>query len=124
MLQAMSENQPPPAGWYPEANGQRFWDGQQWTDHRAPLATANAMKSTGIAYLLLLLLGGFAAHQFYLRNYGVAVSQLLLWWLGWATTFFILGFFMIAAVAIWWIVDLITLPAQTATVNRTIQGAR
>lgn len=28
-----------PAGWYPDpsgAPGQRYWDGQQWTDHAAP----------------------------------------------------------------------------------------
>ena len=26
-----------PAGWYPDGNGgQRYWDGQQWTDHTSP----------------------------------------------------------------------------------------
>lgn len=32
----------PAAGWYPDpeyAGQQRYWDGQQWTDHRAPMAT-------------------------------------------------------------------------------------
>jgi hypothetical protein len=29
----------PPAGWYPDAHGQnRYWDGQQWTEHLAPPA--------------------------------------------------------------------------------------
>ncbi len=29
----------PPAGWYPEGvNGQRYWDGAAWTEHRAPAA--------------------------------------------------------------------------------------
>lgn len=31
----------PAAGWYPDpedATQQRYWDGQQWTEHRAPLA--------------------------------------------------------------------------------------
>lgn len=31
----------PAAGWYPDpedASQQRYWDGQQWTDHRAPAA--------------------------------------------------------------------------------------
>lgn len=28
----------PPAGWYPSPDGQggRYWDGQAWTEHRAP----------------------------------------------------------------------------------------
>lgn len=31
----------PPPGWYPDngGTGQRFWDGQQWTDHVAPGGT-------------------------------------------------------------------------------------
>jgi hypothetical protein len=27
-----------PAGWYPQGDVQRFWDGAAWTDHTAPLA--------------------------------------------------------------------------------------
>lgn len=33
----------PAAGWYPDpehAGQQRYWDGQQWTEHRAPMADA------------------------------------------------------------------------------------
>lgn len=26
----------PPAGWYPEGHGLRYWDGAAWTEHRAP----------------------------------------------------------------------------------------
>jgi hypothetical protein len=26
----------PAAGWYPQGAGQRYWDGQQWTQHTAP----------------------------------------------------------------------------------------
>lgn len=36
---------PPPAGWYPDpeqAGQQRYWDGQQWTEHRAPVAAQGA----------------------------------------------------------------------------------
>lgn len=29
---------PPPPGWYPDPpGGQRYWDGNQWTDQRAPM---------------------------------------------------------------------------------------
>lgn len=32
-----------PAGWYDDGRGQRrYWDGTQWTEHTAPLATAGA----------------------------------------------------------------------------------
>ena len=30
----MSNTTPP--GWYPHGDGQRYWDGQQWTEHTAP----------------------------------------------------------------------------------------
>ncbi|TPG12891.1 Ltp family lipoprotein [Pedococcus bigeumensis] len=33
-----------PAGWYPQNDGQqRYWDGQQWTEHFAPGATEAAL---------------------------------------------------------------------------------
>ncbi len=35
-----------PAGWYDDGSGrQRWWDGQQWTDHYAPDAAASAPSS-------------------------------------------------------------------------------
>jgi hypothetical protein len=35
-------NATPPPGWYPDnvGTGQRYWDGQQWTEHTAPTAVA------------------------------------------------------------------------------------
>lgn len=117
----MSETTLPPAGWYPEGNGQRFWDGQQWTDNRAPLAPAAPItppRSVGAAYAFLLLLGGFGAHKFYLGQPGLAIAQIALWWGGWLLTAVFIGFLGIAAVAIWWFVDLVTLPSQVEAVNR------
>jgi hypothetical protein len=32
----VSEATPPPAGWYPNMGGQRYWDGTQWTDQFRP----------------------------------------------------------------------------------------
>jgi len=37
-----------PAGWYPQPDGQqRYWDGQQWTEHFAPGVTPET--STGVS---------------------------------------------------------------------------
>lgn len=38
----------PPANWYPDPEvpgQQRYWDGAQWTDHRAPLETAQPQQA-------------------------------------------------------------------------------
>jgi TM2 domain-containing membrane protein YozV len=32
----MTDQPSPPAGWYPHDGGQRYWDGQAWTEHTAP----------------------------------------------------------------------------------------
>lgn len=121
----MSDASLPPAGWYPEANGQRFWDGEKWTEHRAPYqAPQLPFKNVGIAYLFFLLLGGFGAHQFYLRNYGAAITQLSLYWVGILTLFFYIGAALLLAVLIWWLIDLFTLPSQVQFENRRLAEGR
>lgn len=46
---------PTPAGWYPDpdgSGGQRYWDGNSWTDHRAPAADPPADEgSTAVVQL-------------------------------------------------------------------------
>lgn len=71
----MTEQQPPP-GWYPQGSEQRYWDGQQWTDQRAPLAPSAPVTyaqppqkkshlgrniALGIVLLLVLIVGGCLA---------------------------------------------------------------
>jgi uncharacterized Tic20 family protein len=34
----MQDTPQTPAGWYPQGNQQRYWDGQQWTEHFAAAA--------------------------------------------------------------------------------------
>jgi hypothetical protein len=35
-------------GWYPQEDGQqRYWDGQQWTEHVAPVATLEPTQNAG-----------------------------------------------------------------------------
>ena len=61
MTQATPPPPPPttiPAGWYPQGDVQRYWDGAQWTEHTAPLATAPAATTAGAGQLLMQ----FASH--------------------------------------------------------------
>lgn len=130
-LQPVSPRVPgtPPPGWYVDGSGfQRWWDGAQWGVY-APAATAApgpAVKEVGIAYLLALLLGAFGAHHFYLGNVGRGITFILLWWIGWLTLFLVIGGLLLAAAAIWFIVDLCTLPGQvrTANANRLLYSGR
>lgn len=89
---------------------------------RAVLASARAQmmydankKSAGAAYLLLLFLGWFGAHRFYLGCTGTAVVQLLLGLLGWLPLF--LGWL---ALGIWLIVDLFLIPGIVRDKNMSI----
>lgn len=70
----------------------------------------NDAKSPVIAYLLLLFLGGFGAHRFYLGKTGTAVAMLLLWIFGWLTFVLGIGLIALAAVGIWAFVDLFLVP--------------
>lgn len=109
----MTTNTNPPAGWYPNQYGQQqWWDGYQWGQVNIP------RKSAGVAYVLLIFLGGFAAHRFYLRRYPSAIIMLLAWWGGWALTSVFIGWFLLAAVVIWWIVDLFLIPDMARNTRR------
>lgn len=83
---------------------------------------ANEAKSAGVAYLLLVFLGGFGAHRFYLGAIGTAVAMLLLFVLGWVTTFFLIGWFLLAAWAIWWFVDLFLIPGMVSADKESIRA--
>lgn len=116
------QNQPtPPPGWYPNAHGQQqWWDGRGWGP-LAPVAQPQVYlvraKESGTAYLFAILLGGFAAHRFYLNLPGSAIAFLILWWGGWALSVFVVGIFMVIAAGIWWIVDLFLIPGMVRTAN-------
>ena len=107
-----------PPGWYPNVNGQmQWWDGNSWGQVAQPtyIVHGRLSKSAGIAYLLWFFLGGFAAHRFYLRRTWSAIIFLAVWWGGWATLGFGVGFFLVAAGAVWLLVDLFLIPGIART---------
>ena len=63
-------------------------------------------KSTGVAYLLCIFLGGLGIHRFYLGRGGTGAAQLILWVLGWVT-FFVAWI----PLGVWLIVDLFLIPS-------------
>jgi TM2 domain-containing membrane protein YozV len=62
-------------------------------------------KSKVAAGLLQLFLGGFGAGRFYIGCTNIALIQLGLTILGWVTSFFIIGIFILMGVGIWVLVD-------------------
>lgn len=83
---------------------------------------SNEAKSTGVAYLLLIFLGGFGAHRFYLGATGTAVAMLLLFILGWATTFIFIGFILLAIWGIWWFIDLFLIPGMVSSQKEAVRA--
>lgn len=108
-----------PAGWYPGPTGAlQWWDGRQWGPFAPPTAAiARPVKEVGIAYLFLLLLGGFSAHRFYLGLAGSAILFNVLWWGGWLLAGLAVGIPMVIAAGIWWFVDLFLLPSLVRSAN-------
>jgi TM2 domain-containing membrane protein YozV len=129
----MSDVDPTPAeapqpGWYVDtATGQqRWWDGAAWVV-RAPVATAGTgtlvrtAKDSGVSYLLAILLGGVAAHHFYLGHPWAAVAFVVLLWGGLATMSLGIGFIFVFVAASWWVLDLFLIPSYVRTENEKLQ---
>lgn len=74
----------------------------------------NDGKSTLVAYLLLVFLGGFGAHRFYLGRIKSGVAMLVLFVLGWATLALVVGAAFLLVVGIWAVVDLFLIPGMIA----------
>lgn len=122
-----------PAGWYPdsELGGLRYWDGLQWTEHRAPAAPAApagpgeivpaggagtsaypqayppvrqvAAKSPGIALLAAFFVPGLGS----LMNgdVGKGIGIFVGYAVSWLLAVVLIGFFGIIGFWIWGMVD-------------------
>ena len=110
------------AGWYadPQQVGTlRYWDGQAWTDQRAPAAPAivRSQREVWLAYVLLIFLGTLGIHRFYVGDSSGGVAQLVLTLIGWATSWLLFGFALLAVVLVWLIVDLFLMPDLVRRAN-------
>lgn len=76
------------------------------SDTKALLRFEASKKSAGIAYLLWFFLGMFGAHRFYMGKSGSGAAQLILTIIGIATAVAVVGFFIIAIVGLWVLIDL------------------
>ena len=76
-----------------------------------------------ISYLLLIFLGGFAVHRFYLGRTKSAIIMLMFWVLGTVLSFIGLGIFGFGVVFVWIIVDLFLIPGMVSRHNSSLMAA-
>lgn len=77
-------------------------------------------KSAGTAYLLLIFLGGFSAHRFYLGRPGSAIAQLLIWWISLVLIIVGIGLITMWITPIWLLVDLFLIPQMVRDHNNML----
>ncbi|OGD22175.1 MAG: hypothetical protein A2W03_09800 [Candidatus Aminicenantes bacterium RBG_16_63_16] len=75
------------------------------------------MKSTGVTYILWLLLGGLGVHKFYLNKPGIGLLYIALGGLGAIFWLFLLGWIFHIPLGILLIIDLFTIPKQVRNAN-------
>ena len=75
----------------------------------------NEKKSSGVAYLLWFMLGGFSAHRFYLGSPGVGAAQVALIWGGLIASAVVIGIPFLIAGLVWVLVDAFLIEKDAAT---------
>lgn len=73
-----------------------------------------------LAYALLLLLGTFGLHKFYLRLNGGGFLYLMLGVVGWVTSWLLVGYLLLIPLWLMMLIDLLTLPEQVRRANSAI----
>lgn len=89
-------------------------------DTQAMMAFEANKKSAGVAYLLWFFTGGVGGHRFYLGRTGSAVAQMCLCLIGIVTAVLVVGFFLLAALGIWLLIDLFTLGGMVSEHNNKL----
>jgi TM2 domain-containing membrane protein YozV len=88
----------------------------------AQVVIVKSEKSIGLAYVLLIFLGTFGIHRFYLNRIGSAIVQLIIGIIGVATAAILIGFFFLAPLWIWLLIDLFTLPGMVRAENQKMRN--
>ncbi|MGD9918911.1 MAG: TM2 domain-containing protein [Paenirhodobacter sp.] len=76
---------------------------------------ANETPSALVAYLLWFFLGFFGAHRFYLGRWVSGLMMLVLFGIGSALTFLLVGYIPLALVGLWWLIDALMIPSMIAS---------
>lgn len=71
------------------------------------LNESGQFRSKVVTLLLWFVFGSLGVHNFYLGRTGIAITQLILTIVGYATCWLVVGFIPLAVVWVWLIVDLI-----------------
>lgn len=82
---------------------------------------ANSKKSVAVGYLLLIFLGFFGAHRFYLGSVGPAVVMLVMCVLMFLTIWIGIGLVFFVILGIWWLVDLFLIPGIVSSHENQIR---
>lgn len=78
-------------------------------------------KSVAVAYILWFFFGGLGIHRFYIGSTTPAIIMLILFILGWATTFIIIGFVILPALYIWVLIDAFILYSEVNRINLELE---
>lgn len=77
-------------------------------------------KSMGVAYLLLIFLGWFGVHRFYLGRQGSGIALIVLTILSFFGSFILIGIFGYFVVAAWLFVDLFLTAGMVSEYNNKL----
>ena len=77
-------------------------------------------KSAVVAYLLLIFLGGFGAHRFYLGRTGSAVAMLVITIVSFVLAFVYIGLLGFIVIGVWCFVDLFLVPGLVSDFNNKL----